>query len=131
MADYKKMYTKLFNAVTDVIQSLDKVAQTSEALKMAQWECEEMMVDESEVIDFPTKGEVELEIPDWISSLVDNNRAINIRIDVDKQTLNEGSLLDLQDIFDEWMTQISDDHRTRNGSDSIRFISKHRAIPEK
>ncbi len=42
MADYKKLYSKMFNAVTDA-EAL--ISQASRIMRTAQQECEEIYVD--------------------------------------------------------------------------------------
>ena len=44
MADYKKMYLRLFNSVSDAIEHIDIA---SEILKKAQQDCEEIYIDSS------------------------------------------------------------------------------------
>ncbi|GHU80278.1 hypothetical protein FACS1894191_5150 [Clostridia bacterium] len=48
MPDYKKMYLKLFNAVTDAennLRQIEKMAKmSSHKLRVAQKECEEMVL---------------------------------------------------------------------------------------
>ena len=49
-ADYKKMYLKLFNAVTDAIMQLDSrnYGIAEQLLKNAQAECEEVFVEDKD-----------------------------------------------------------------------------------
>lgn len=42
MADYKKMYLRLFNEVTDALEDLDKI---SVKLKQAQQKCEDIYIE--------------------------------------------------------------------------------------
>ena len=42
---YKKMYLKLFNAVTDALEEKDRET-SEEILKKAQCDCEEIYIDE-------------------------------------------------------------------------------------
>ena len=42
---FKKMYLKLFNAVTDALEETDK-AKSDEILKKAQCDCEEIYIEE-------------------------------------------------------------------------------------
>ena len=44
MADYKKMYLRLFNEVTDALEKLDGI---SENLKRAQQDCEDIFIETS------------------------------------------------------------------------------------
>lgn len=46
MSDYKKMYTALFNQVTDTIRQLQEIQQQTEAMYL-----------EDEVLDFPRPAE--------------------------------------------------------------------------
>lgn len=62
MADYKKMYYHLFNAVTDAVKNLDSENNfitrfnAADSLKRAQQECEEMFIESDEpILDFPKK----------------------------------------------------------------------------
>ena len=47
MADYQKLYTKLFNAITDALEELEllNVGQTRDILRRAQQEAEEQYLD--------------------------------------------------------------------------------------
>lgn len=48
MEIYKKMYLKLFNAVSDVIKLLPENSAAAKLLIKAQQECEEMFMSEDE-----------------------------------------------------------------------------------
>ena len=50
MADYQKLYTKLFNAITDALEELDRmnVGQARDILCRAQQEAEELYLDAEE-----------------------------------------------------------------------------------
>ena len=48
MADYKKMYLHLCNAVTDALESMEKAA---DILKRAQQNCEDIYIDTSSYIE--------------------------------------------------------------------------------
>lgn len=45
MADYKSMYTKLFNAITDTIHNLQAVQVETEEMFLAQEEPEIVLLD--------------------------------------------------------------------------------------
>lgn len=49
MADYRKMYTLLFNAITSALEQLDKknAAEAAEILKAAQRQSEELYIETS------------------------------------------------------------------------------------
>lgn len=44
--DYKKMYLRLFNAITDALKLLEEESKAAEILKTAQIDCEEMFMDD-------------------------------------------------------------------------------------
>jgi len=50
MTDYKKLYYKLFNAVTDALEALEQlnVGQAKELLLRAQQEAEELYLSEED-----------------------------------------------------------------------------------
>ena len=48
MADFKRMYFRLFNAVTDALAQIDEQLPAAEILRRAQQDCEEMYIFDNE-----------------------------------------------------------------------------------